>query len=409
MEQDSSEKVSLGRWFAPSLVTVTFLGTLSGSIFILLNVDIAATFQVPVGVTSQLSTVSSAAQVVVGLLMGFLIVRFRLKSLIVVALVVEAISGVGIFLAPTLSWMQVFFAIGGISSVMAPIAVITLIGDLLSSNKKAKVVSWIFAAAFLASLVGAFMVNFFADVGGWRFSFLMLNLPTAVVSLVIVFFSVPSRTHAPQPKFDKGAYVRSFKQVLLNKSAAACLIAGVLTVGTTAGIFLNTFWRLQYLLPREYTVYMTQGVMVTAIVGSLVGGRLVNKFGRKPLAVAATLVAGVLGIAVWFAPNLWTALALSFLSVVVSSIGGVAFTCLVLDQVPKSRGTMMSLNHVFGDVGNTIQPAVGGALLVLFASDLLFSYQAVGLVFAAMTFATAAIIYFLTKDPPKAQMQTPPE
>jgi MFS family permease len=141
--------------------------------------------------------------------------------------------------------------------------------------------------------------------------------------------------------------------------------------------------------------------MVTAIVGSLVGGRLVNKFGKKSLAVAATLVAGVLGIAVWFAPNLWTALALSFLSVVVSSIGGVAFTCLVLDQVPKSRGTMMSLNHVFGDVGNTIQPAVGGALLVLFASDLLFSYQAVGLVFAAMTFATATIIYFLIKDPTK--------
>ena len=138
LEQDSSEKVSLGRLLAPSLVAVTFLGTLSGSIFILLNVDIAATFQVPVGVTSQLSTVKSAVQVVVGLLMGFLIVRFRLKSLLVVALVFEAIWGVGIFLAPTLSWMQVLFAIGGIASVMAPIAVITLVGDLLSSNKKAK-------------------------------------------------------------------------------------------------------------------------------------------------------------------------------------------------------------------------------------------------------------------------------
>jgi MFS family permease len=149
--------------------------------------------------------------------------------------------------------------------------------------------------------------------------------------------------------------------------------------------------------------------MVSAIVGSLIGGRLVNKFGKKTLAVAATFVAGVLAIGVWFVPNLWTALALNFLSVGFGTIGGVAFTCLVLDQVPKSRGTMMSLNHVFGDVGNTIQPAVGGALLVLFASDLLFSYQAVGLAFAAMSFATAAVIYFLIKDPTKAQMQTPPE
>ena len=53
---------------------------------------------------------------------------------------------------------------------------------------------------------------------------------------------------------------------------------------------------------------------------------------------------------------------------------------MVLAQVPKSRGTMMSLNSAVEALGTTIGPAVGGALLILIPGF----YGAVGLALGSM-------------------------
>jgi predicted MFS family arabinose efflux permease len=71
-----------------------------------------------------------------------------------------------------------------------------------------------------------------------------------------------------------------------------------------------------------------------------------------------------------------------------------AFVYLVLEQIPKSRGTVMSLNTLFNSIGNAIATAVGGVLLV-FTSEI---YGAVGLALGSITIAGSAILIFLAKD-----------
>jgi len=123
----------------------------------------------------------------------------------------------------------------------------------------------------------------------------------------------------------------------------------------------------------------------------LVAGRLANRLGVKTLTVVGTFGDGIFIVLLFYSPSLWMALASNWLHVWFATTAITALTCLALDQVPKARGTMMALNSLFGNIGNTITPAVGGAMLVW------ASYQALGFVFGAMSMIACAVILFFAK------------
>jgi predicted MFS family arabinose efflux permease len=139
--------------------------------------------------------------------------------------------------------------------------------------------------------------------------------------------------------------------------------------------------------------------IVIFIVAPLVAGRLVNKFGAKTLTLISTVLAAFFVMVFFFIPNLWVAIVFDMLHVWFGATAGVAFVCLVLEQVPKSRGTVMSLNRVFNSIGETIAPAVGGALLLLTGG----MYGAIGLALGSMTIAGVAILFFFVKDPTRTE------
>jgi MFS family permease len=76
-------------------------------------------------------------------------------------------------------------------------------------------------------------------------------------------------------------------------------------------------------------------------------------------------------------------------------IGGFAVTGsnnLIVEQVPKSRGTMMSINGVFASIGVTIGTACGGLALTQ-------SFQLLGLTFGIFAVIASLIILFIAKEP----------
>ncbi len=105
------------------------------------------------------------------------------------------------------------------------------------------------------------------------------------------------------------------------------------------------------------------------------------------------------------ATNLWIAVTINFIQAFLTGMALSAYPCLALDQVPNSRSTMMSLTRIFATAGNTIVPAIGGALLVLFyAKPIGVGYQAVGIAFGIMNITAAGILLFFTKDPKQGLM-----
>lgn len=404
--QRPSERHSPRTGFVPAMVFMVFALNIASLTLTLLTREIGASFfgsdtQATVGIASQLSTTGFAAAVATGLAVSVLAIRFGHKSLLMAGVTLQVASAAGAYLAPTFLWLQVFFAMEGVGAVLSSVAFITLIGDFVPQNRKAKAVSYITAAYFISLFAGTRLIPVAANLGTWRYSYLLLALPFAAAALAISFLAIPSTSHEHKPEVSRKAYVSSFKHVLLNKSAAACLVASLFFSGAI-GLYAINFLRQQFWsdLPLpvqvQYASYVAMVSTLLFAVGSLVAGRLANRFGVKTLAVVGAIGDGVFTLLLFLAPNLWVALAFNWLHVWSSTAAGTALACLALDQVPTARGTMMSLRGVFGNIGNTIAPAIGGVMLVW------GSFQGLGLVLGAMSIIASAIILFAAKDPNKA-------
>jgi predicted MFS family arabinose efflux permease len=394
-EPTPSEKTSPRKLLVPSIVAALFAVSLSTPMLRLFTRDFATTFQVPTAIAGQASTVNGAAEVVFAFLMGFFAVKFKHRSILLVGVLLTAVSAIGSYLAPNFSLMLIFYSIEGVASVMVGIIGLTLVGDALPFAKKAKAVSYMIAVSYLAFLVGLPVVGFIAAVWGWRSVFILLVLPVSVAGLVLAFFALPSRPHEQQISADEKPYVGSFKQVLLNKSAVSCLLVGMFASAASVGVYTIPFFMEQFSMSLDLAVVTLLLATSMWIIASLVIGRLVNRIGAKPITIACSLASSVFVMAIFAMPSMWLALAVDMVHVWFAAAAATAFSCLVLDQVPKSRGTMMSTRSIFGAMGGAIGAAVGGVALFL------FSYQALGLAIGAIGIIPAAIVFFLVKDPNK--------
>ncbi len=381
--------------FVPSLTLLMFIINISGAVLAIFLPEIAKTFlgsdsQAAVGIASQTSAVNSAAEVAIAFLMTVLAIRFRHKSLLLIGVVLVATSSVGSYFAPDFFTFQIFFALEGAGSVIVSILAITLIGDTLPFDKKARAVSWFVAGTYLAVVIGLPTLLFVSSFAGWRSTFLLVGLPVSIVGLLLAAAYVPSNK---QPKVDKDAYVESFKQVLLNKSSVACLIGKILGSASVVALFVITFYQQQLSLPKSWAVGLALTNSGLFLIGSLIGGRLINKFGAKPVAIIFGSVSGILTAAFFNMPTLYLTLLLNFTSVVIGALAIPAFVCLTVDQVPKARGTMMSLHRIALNAGEAIGAAIGGAVLYF------FSFQILGFVFGAFSVGSALIFLTFVKQP----------
>jgi len=394
----ASEKEYPKRLFVPSLALLMFIIHISSAMLSLFLPQIADTFlgsrdQAAIGLASQTAAVNSAAEFVLAFAMSILAIRFRHKSLLLLGMVLVVLSNVGCFFAPDFVTFQAFFAMEGAGSVVVSILAITLIGDILPFSKKARAVSLFSAGVYLAVIVGLPSLLFVSNVAGWRSTFLLFGLPVSIAGLVLAQFSIPSRSHEQQPRAEKSAYIASFKQVLMNKSALACLVGKVVGSASVVALYVLTFYQQQLSLSQSWAVGVGLTNAALFLVGSLIGGRLISRFGAKKVAVTCGLGSGLLTAAFFNMPTLPLTLAFNFTSVIIGAFAIPAFICLTVDQVPKYRGTLMSLHRIALNAGEAIGAAVGGVVLAL------FSYQVLGLVFGGFAIASAAIFLFLVKQP----------
>ena len=401
MDDDSSpkqEKVSPGRLFLASLSISNFATGPLGVLLGLLLIDIALTFEVSVGVMGQINTISYVVSIIFALFMGILSVRFKHKPLLIIGLLCVGVSALGCFFASNFNLMLMSYSLSGVGTAMVFPMVISLVGEHLPLERRGNAVGWIIAAGSLSYLIGAPAIGFIAGIGGWRLTLLGFVIPVSLVSLFLALIGLPS-TSRKQLTINKSAYLRSFKGVLLNTSAAACLVGNVLRTASFVAIVLYgiSFFRQRFLVSTDSASAIIIGAALCYTLGSLVAGRLVDKFGRKRLTVLTALLAGIFIISFVYLPNLWLSLALNFLGTWLSGMASSAANSLTLEQAPKFRGTMMSMNSAALSLGNALGSAIGGLVLIL------FNYKVMGSILGAIGIVAAIIFYLLTVDQPASQ------
>ena len=197
MQQTTDEKASAGRFFVLSLTLACFSLYVVDSLATVYLLDLTVAFfgspdPALVAITSQLGTVASVVSVTVGFLLGAISVRFNHKKLLVLGTSCVAVGALGCFLAPNFLFLQIFYAIEGIGSMIASVMAMVLVGEMLSLSQRPKAIGWIAAGSPIAGIVGNLVISFFfSTANGWRSFLLWFALPVSLIVLAVAYFGVP--------------------------------------------------------------------------------------------------------------------------------------------------------------------------------------------------------------------------
>ena len=386
--------------FVVALLIAVFAAAVIDVILPINIVDIAATFGVLPGTVGQLNSIIAITSVVTALLLAAFGARFKYKSLVMIGVSFIAVCAIGLFLAPSFPMAQLV-VLNGAGSVLIVVTAQTFIGNSYPLDKKAKAIGWVAATGTLANAVGAPIVGFMTGIGSWRSSLIWFMLPTAVVSLIFVFLAFPYNPPEPQMNIKKEPFMKGFKQVLTNKSAVACLTSAFLGSAFVFGgvVFEVTFLRQVFSLSPSLAALIGTLVGTALItVGAIVGGHVVNRIGRKRLAVTTSFLAGLFMLLSFFMQDLGIFLALRWTASILVGILVAAASNLTLEQVPKFRGTTMSLASAFSGIGTALGVTLAGAVLNLYVNPTI-GFQALGVTVGALAFTDALVLLFVAREP----------
>lgn len=386
------------RFVLPAISLVRFISSLPNILTGLLLIEIAASFGTSVGVMGQIRTLSSGVGVVVSLLMGAMSVWFGHKLLFVVGVGLLASSALLCNLAASYEFMAVAFALSGIGmAIVGPIGM-ALIAKHVPQKRRASAVGWTIAASASAYLVGAPAFAIIAGIGGWRLAFLGFVLPFSLVSLVSSYLFLPSEGKSGGNPSVGGVF-DALKAVGTNVSASACMLTTALVMATWSVhlVYSSSFLRQVFGVSREFVSLSTIVGASSYIVGSVLSGRAVNRFGRRRVALLASVPAGVALLLYYNMPNLWVTLGLNYSSCLLFGTLHSANTNLALEQLPSFRGTMMSINQAAGSLGTTLVVVLGGWTL------LEYGFRYLGALIVVLNILAFVVYWLMVKDPISGQ------
>jgi len=384
----------LTRLMVPSLTLAVFATQPCETILSLLLIDIAETFKAEIGVMGQIRTTSGLLTLVTALIIGVLSMRINHKTLLVTGLGFFVASGIGCSLAQDYTTMLAAYSLSGIGLAMVGPMSLALVGEHVPLDRRANAVGYITAGGASSFLVGGPIMNYVTRFGGWRSAFLLYMLPVAVIGLALTWLAIPSKISTSE-ETDTGSYLDGIRQVVTNRSALACLLGALLSKATWQGVISYgiSYYREWYQIPKGWASLILSGLALGFIVSALLGGRLVNRFGRKPITVFSFLMVGVLSILYMNAPFYWLSMAIFLTMGVMSGVRRNASQSLALEQVPAYRGSMMALSTASNNLGSILGAGIGGA--VLLTSD----YPIIGVVLGILGVLSALVIKLFASDP----------
>lgn len=138
-------------------------------------------------------------------------------------------------------------------------------------------------------------------------------------------------------------------------------------------------------ITREFEVGMTEaGIVlglfsVSGLAGSIIGGALTDKIGRRSIVVFGLVFSALSSVALGLAGDLWLFYGLAVVVGLLGSVAGPAHQAMVADMLPEDqRGEGFGLMRVVANLAWILGPSIGGLLaarsyLSLFVTDAITS------------------------------------
>ena len=357
----------------------------------LLMPEISAALNAPITQLGQLNTAFSIVAVLGSLLMGAITMRYPPKRLLVAGVSTLLIGIVGAALSTGYPQMIMFFILYGAgNSLTLPIVSILLL--LYPQQERTTALGRIYSGRSLTSIIATPVIGFLASLYGWRIGYLGFGAPLIILAVVLVSAKIPEQPTS-QGNID---LMSGFRKISTNRSALACIAGAALSLAffNSLMVFNGTYMRNTLGLTLETASLAMSVTFIAVAVGQVLSGTFADRIGIKATTWLSTLIGGV-SLFLYFSVKLPVAVAI-LASAVGTGMAGTTMTTmatLALEQVPDSRGTMMSLNSAAMSMGAMLSTVIGGL-----AIDSL-GFSGYGAIMFTISLAAAITFYAWTREP----------
>jgi len=356
-------------------------------------IEVALTFGVSVSLAGQIRSIGSILAIIAALAMGVMSVRYDYKTLLLVGLLINLVSALCCTFAPSFALFVICFAAMGLVTSLVTPMVFSYIGEFYPSERRSQVVGTLASLRSVSYLVMVQLIGLVVGNWSWREAFLLLVVPMTFLGIVLSLRVLPRVSSSK--KVSEINILEGYRGVLASKSALACLLGNLMAGGAWVGgvvVYNVTFLREAFLLSLSDASKVMSGMVVGVLVGNYLGGLLAKRLGTKRVIVASSFLTGVLIICYMNAPNIQLTVVIA---TVMSLAAGIILTCantLLLDQVPRYRGTVLSVNSAAVQLGVALGAAFGGLILYF------YSWGMMGVVFGAMHIIASIVYGLWAKD-----------
>jgi MFS family permease len=257
----------------------------------------------------------------------------------------------------------------------------TMVSDYFGPTERARAMGIYLIGLPIGSLVGLSLGGIIADHYGWRMALLVVGIPGLLVALIIRF----TMKEPPRGLAD-GKYVKLeralpigqvFRTVTKKKTVVHLLLAASFASFSTVG---GMVWFLPYLM-RTYNLTPGQigpswGIMVglTGMVGTLAGGFLADRFGKRDrkyfmlLPAFSMLISFPFYIAAMISGNFYLCFACLMVPAAINNAWIPASMSLTQALAPLAMRALLGMFVTFAAnlIGHGIAPPMIGALSDMF-------------------------------------------
>jgi DHA1 family inner membrane transport protein len=357
----------------------------------LLMPEITAALNATVPQLGQLNTAFSVVAIIGSIAMGAITVRYPPKRLLVAGISALLLGIIGTSLSTGYTQMVLFFILYGVGTSLT-LPIVSILLTLYPQEQRTTALGRIYSGRSLTSILATPVIGFIAALYGWRAGYIGFGAPLILLAVIMVSVKVPEQ---PTSQGDVDL-MSGFRKVAANHSALACITGAALSLAffNSLMVFNGTYMRNNLGLSLETASLAMSVTFIAVAVGQVLSGTFADRIGIKTTTWLSTLIGGI-SLLLYFSVRLPVAL-----SILASAIGtGMAGTTmttmatLALEQVPDSRGTMMSLNSAAMNTGGMLSTVIGGV-----AIDSL-GFSGYGAIMFAISLAAAITFYTWTREP----------
>ena len=350
-----------------------------------LLVEIATDLDVSVAVSGQLNTASFAASAVSIVAVGPLADSFGRRPVALAGVLMVLISVLGSAFAPN---MEVFLALrvlGGLGGGTIPPTSVGVVSDVISPARRAQAVGGIMGTVVLTSAISVPLVALFADLWGWRSTFLLVGLLLAVALLLAwVWYPRDSRERSRDLVF----FARYWSLLSLSFFRVAVTVIVTQRLAYWGLISFSAAYLIQaYDLSVGFVALPLLIAAAAQVIGSYAAGFVAARSYRVWL-MGITTAAGGVCVFLFFAMDfgLWTAVALLTLGSGLLSVLAPVMVAATTEYSGDSKATGTSIIGVGNFVGGVLGAGLSGAFLAW------VGYEGIGYLCLALTTGTALVI-----------------